>query len=81
MNLITLKDLKQGQAMIPVMVRLPPEIVEQADEVAREWQAKDASVTVTDVYRTAILFFFSNLSTISRDALTVESVHPTPITE
>lgn len=69
---IPMKDLRQPP-MQQVMVRLPPHIIEKADSLAREWQAKNQDITVTDVYRTAILLFFGEHSTDSRDSLTSDS--------
>jgi hypothetical protein len=65
---IPVKDLRQPP-MQQVMVRLPPHIIEKADILAHEWQAKNPDITVTDVYRTAILLFFGEHSTDSREPL------------
>lgn len=66
---IPVKDLRQPP-MQNVMVRLPPHIIEKANALAQEWQAKNPGITVTDVYRTAILLFFGEHSTDSRETLT-----------
>lgn len=62
MQVLSLQDVKKNNRLVPTMVRLPQSIRDKAKEVA-----DDKSVNVTDIYRTAILSFLSNVSTDSRD--------------
>lgn len=62
MEVYTLKQLRQRQPMAQVQIRLPKDIRRKAKELAKE-----RSVNESDVYRTAIYNFFSQISTDSRE--------------
>jgi len=67
-EIITKKELKQVQAMEGVQIRLPKPFRDQARALARkQTETSKVKVTETDVYRTAIVRFLAEISTICRD--------------
>ncbi len=66
-DLKTLQDFNQPQRLSPFNIRLPKTIREKAQKMAAEASTPENRLTETDIYRTAIILFFENASTISRE--------------
>jgi hypothetical protein len=60
---VSLRELYQRNRMRGVQIRLPDEIREQAKALATSLSSEGRRITETDVYRSAIVHFFSQTST------------------
>jgi hypothetical protein len=62
---MTLKDVRKSQPLTPCMVRLPVEIKEAAQNLAKKLSVNGQRVNETDVYRTAIMVYLQRSDTNS----------------
>jgi len=67
MSIIPLREFKSGHRLIQTQVRLPKEIRAKAQALAEKESRPGSRISESDIYRTAILIFFSSISTDSRD--------------
>lgn len=61
----TVSEIRPVKAMKPQMVRLPEDVCDQAIKKAKELSTSQRKITVTDLYRTAILIYFGVITTDS----------------